>query len=78
MRYRYYFFDSQAQLSAHEEHQSDSDALAIDYARETRDVRGFRGGFEVWNGFRLVHSEMRNKPTEQEALPKRNQSVMRL
>ena len=64
MRYRYYFFDSRAQLTGCEEHSSDFDALAIAHARELCDPRGFHYGFEVWNGFRLVHSDMTAEPGE--------------
>jgi hypothetical protein len=60
--YRYYFFDSNAQIAGCEDHPSDSDAPAIAHARETRDARGFRHGFEVWDGSRLVHSELTSEP----------------
>ena len=61
LQYRYYFFDTDLQLTGCENDQSNYDALAIDHARKTRDARGFTGHFEVWSALRLVHSETRTE-----------------
>jgi hypothetical protein len=63
--YRFYFFDSQIRISGCEEHPLDSDALAIDYALELRERRGVKDSFEIWDGCRLVHTEMRMTSIEQ-------------
>jgi len=72
MRYRYYFFDSQVRISGCEEHLSDSDALAIEHARKIRDARGGHDSFEVWDGTRLIHSEIGTKTYEKKDPPTRS------